>query len=88
MFPFKVWEDCDGFSSAAVPKVSSRRSGLSAWHRLDYCVRQQTLTKEQIKQFLLTAKVVKSKQSNKGMTQPWRLTLRDGTVTHDALSKV
>jgi hypothetical protein len=28
--------------------------------------------------------VVKSKQSNKGITQPWRLTLTDGTVTHDA----
>jgi hypothetical protein len=43
-----------------------------------------TLTKEQIKQFLLTAKVVASKQSGKGVTNPWRLTLSDGTVTHDA----
>ena len=34
------------------------------------------LTKDQIKQFLLTAKVVKSKQSSKGITNPWRLTLR------------
>ena len=42
------------------------------------------LTKEQIKQFLLTAKVVKSVQSKKGITNPWRLTLTDGTVTHDA----
>ena len=46
------------------------------------------LTKEQIKQFLLTAKVVKSKQSSKGITNPWRLTLTDGTVTHDALSSL
>jgi hypothetical protein len=45
---------------------------------------EPALTKEQIKQFLLTAKVVKSKQSNKGITNPWRLTLTDGTVTHDA----
>ena len=43
-----------------------------------------TLTKEQIRQFLLTAKVVASKQSEKGVTNPWRLTLSDGTVTHDA----
>lgn len=43
-----------------------------------------TLTKEQIRQFLLTAKVVASKQSGKGVTNPWRLTLSDGTVTHDA----
>jgi hypothetical protein len=42
------------------------------------------LTKEQIKHFLLTAKVVGSKQSNKGVTAPWRLTLSDGTLTHDA----
>jgi len=42
------------------------------------------LTKEQIRQFLLTAKVVGSKRSSKGITNPWRLTLTDGTVTHDA----
>lgn len=44
---------------------------------------EPTLTKDQIKQFLLTAKVVKSAQSQKGITNPWRLTLTDGTVTHD-----
>jgi hypothetical protein len=42
------------------------------------------LTKEQIKQFLLTAKVVNSQQSKKGITNTLRLTLSDGTVTHDA----
>ena len=36
---------------------------------------EPTLTKDQIKQFLLTAKVVKSEQSKKGITNPWRLTL-------------
>jgi hypothetical protein len=45
---------------------------------------EQTLSKEQIKQFLLTAKVVSSRQSSKGITSPPRLTLSDGTVTHDA----
>jgi hypothetical protein len=45
---------------------------------------EPALTKDQIKQFLLTAKVVRSHQSNKGITNPWRLTLTDGTVTHDA----
>jgi hypothetical protein len=45
---------------------------------------EPTLTKEQIKQFLLTAKVVNSRQSKKGITNPWRLTLSDGKVTHDA----
>lgn len=42
------------------------------------------LTNDQIKHFLLTAKVIKSKQSNVGITHPWRLTLSDGTITHDA----
>ncbi len=44
---------------------------------------EPTLTKDQIKNFLLTAKVVKSVQSKKGITNPWRLTLSDGTITHD-----
>ncbi len=39
------------------------------------------LTKDQIKGFLLTAKVIKSKQISKGITQPWRLTLSDGTLS-------
>ena len=42
------------------------------------------LTKEQIKQFLQTAEVIKSKQAGKGTTHPWRLTLSNGTITHDA----
>ncbi len=42
------------------------------------------LTKEQIKQFLQTAEVIKSKQTGKGVTHPWRLTLSNGTITHDA----
>jgi hypothetical protein len=42
------------------------------------------LSKEQIKQFLLNAKVINSKQSSKGITNTWRLTLSDGTITHDA----
>jgi hypothetical protein len=45
---------------------------------------EPTLTKEQIKTFLLKAKVVASKQSSKGVTAPWHLTLSDGTLTHDA----
>ena len=45
---------------------------------------ESTLTKEQIKQFLLTAKVVGSREAKKGITGTKRLTLSDGTVTHDA----
>ena len=43
----------------------------------------EALTKEQMKQFLLGAKVMNSSQSRKGITNPWRLTLTDGAVTHD-----
>ena len=45
---------------------------------------EPTLTKEQIKTFLLTAKVVGSHETKKGITRPSRLTLSDGTLTHDA----
>jgi len=45
---------------------------------------ETTFTKEQIKNFLLTAKVVKSEGSSKGITHTLRLTLTDGAVTHDA----
>jgi hypothetical protein len=42
-----------------------------------------TLTREQIKEFLLTAKIVGAKESKKGTTHPVRLTLSDGKITHD-----
>ena len=45
---------------------------------------EPTLTKEQIKQFLLTAKVVHHEVAKKGITHTSRLTLSDGTITHDA----
>lgn len=43
-----------------------------------------TLTREAMREFLLTAKVVKSIGIGKGVTRPVRLTLSDGTLTHDA----
>jgi hypothetical protein len=45
---------------------------------------EAALTKEQMRQFLLTAKVVKSQEAKKGITGTVRLTLSDGTITHDA----
>jgi hypothetical protein len=44
---------------------------------------QQPLTEEQMREFLLKANVVSSKQTSKGVTNPWRLTLSDGQLTHD-----
>lgn len=43
------------------------------------------LTKDQMRDFLLKAKVVQSKHTKKGITDPWRLTLNDGAVTHEAI---
>ncbi len=45
---------------------------------------QPALTREQIAHFLLTAKVIGHKGISKGVTSPARLTLSDGTLTHDA----
>lgn len=45
---------------------------------------EPALSKEQIKQFLLTAKIVGSKDTSKGITHPSRLTLSDGKIMHDA----
>jgi len=45
---------------------------------------EPNLTEEQQTEFLLHANVVKSKQLGKGITHPWRLTLSNGELTHDA----
>jgi hypothetical protein len=42
------------------------------------------LTEEEMKQFLRTAKVVRNKTTDKGITRPHRLTLDNGRLTHDA----
>jgi hypothetical protein len=43
-----------------------------------------SLTKEQIEQFLQTAEVIKNKSASKGVTHTSRLTLSNGSITHDA----
>jgi hypothetical protein len=45
---------------------------------------EPNLTKDQIRHFLLTAKVVSGRDAKKGITHTKRLTLSDGTLTHDA----
>ncbi len=42
------------------------------------------LSEEEMRQFLLTAKVIKNKSAGKGITNVHRLTLSDGKITHDA----
>jgi len=46
---------------------------------------QLALTREQMAHFLLTAKVIAHKGTDRGITHPARLTLSDGTLTHDAV---
>jgi hypothetical protein len=41
-------------------------------------------TDQQKEDFLLKAKVIHSSHTAKGVTEPWHLTLSDGTTTHDA----
>ena len=43
----------------------------------------QPLDKAAMQEFMLTAEVVASAPIGTGITQPWRLTLSDGTLTHD-----
>jgi hypothetical protein len=45
----------------------------------------QELSVAQIKDFLKNAKVIRSKQTSKGVTAPKKVTLSDGTLTHDAV---
>jgi hypothetical protein len=45
---------------------------------------ETNLTKDQIKQFLTNAKVIADHSAKKGITDTKRLTLSDGTITHDA----
>ena len=42
------------------------------------------LTPDQQREFLLHADIVGGRQISEGITLPWRLTLSDGTLTHDA----
>jgi hypothetical protein len=43
------------------------------------------LAPREIREFLLTARIVKHKDVGKGVTRPIRLTLTNGTLTHDAV---
>ncbi len=52
---------------------------------LSFAADEPNFTEEQKINFLLNAKVISSKHTSKGITSPWRLTLNDGTLTHDAV---
>ncbi len=43
------------------------------------------LTTQEMRAFLISAEVVEAQQTSTGVTQPWRLTLTNGTLTHDGV---
>jgi hypothetical protein len=43
-----------------------------------------SLTRDEMREFLIKARVTRSRSTSKGVTAPRRLTLSDGAVTHDA----
>ena len=53
---------------------------------LHVCIAQEKphLTAEQQREFLLNAEVIRARETEKGITNSYRLTLSDGKITHDA----
>lgn len=49
-----------------------------------FSLQEPQLTEQQMRDFLLNAKVLKSRETGKGITGVLRLTLSDGAITHDA----
>jgi hypothetical protein len=56
----------------------------AAYAQVQTPTEEPKLTVEQMKEFLLKAKVIKEKRTTKGITAPSRLTMTDGVLTHDA----
>lgn len=55
-----------------------------AWAQAAPAAAAPELTRDQMRDFLLHARVIRSKEIGTGVTHPSRLTLTDGTITHDA----
>ena len=57
----------------------------SPTHKSRFRRRSAELSVDQIRVFLKDAKVIRTRGTEKGVTAPKRLTLTDGTITHDAV---
>jgi hypothetical protein len=64
-------------ASLLCPPLSSAQTAIQA--------PAPELSVEQIKHVLKNAKVIRSRNTEKGVTAPKRVTLSDGTITHDAV---
>lgn len=69
---------------AALLLISALLVALPAYSQPAPAPASAALTRAQMRDFLLTAKITRSRDIGKGVTSPKRLTLTDGTVTHDA----
>ena len=58
---------------------------LSPTHKSRFRRPSAELSVDQIRTFLKDAKVIRTRGTEKGVTAPKRLTLTDGTITHDAV---
>jgi hypothetical protein len=68
-----------------VPLLVALLYALPAYSQVAVPAPEPALSVEQIKAFLKNAKVIRTRGTEKGVTAPKRLTLSDGTITHDAV---
>jgi hypothetical protein len=68
-----------------VPLLVALLYALPAYSQVAVPAAEPELSVDQIKTFLKTAKVIRTRGTSKGVTAPKRLTLSDGTITHDAV---
>ena len=67
------------------PSLSYSQTAVPASTPLDSARGTPELSVSQIKDFLKTAKITRVRSTERGVTAPRRMTLSDGTITHDAV---
>jgi hypothetical protein len=68
-----------------VPLLVTLLYALPAYSQVAAPAPEPALSVDQIKTFLKNAKVIRTRGTQKGVTAPKRLTLSDGSITHDAV---
>jgi hypothetical protein len=68
----------------AFAAATAGRPGPAASQAIPEASPAPVLTHEEMEQFLLTAKVLKTKSFSKGVTKARRVSMSDGRITHDA----
>jgi hypothetical protein len=73
-----------GLAAAAAPRAAGPTAAGAPVQVAPSAAAAETLSPEQIERFLTTADIKGGRLIGKGVTSPWRLTLSDGSITHDA----